>query len=344
MPPEWLGDVHVHRAGLRFAGRYRDAAAVDHGDPALSITTTSLPNGVVGTPYNATVTAAGGTAPYTFSLGAVGLPAGLSMSSSGVITGTPTATNLFSFFQVQVKDATGATATGNVLLTITAAATPLQITTTSLPNGVVGTAYTASIAATGGTFPYTMSIIGTFPRGLTMSSTGIITGSPLAAGASNFTVRVRDSSATPQTATANLSIFVTNPPPPQITTIDLPNGVVGTAYNASIAATGGVAPYTFSFTGSLPGGLTMTSAGIITGSPLAAGVSNFTIHLSDSSPTPRTATASLSIFVSNTPVTPLQITTRPFPTASQARLTLPRFQRPVASNLTHSLRPACLRG
>ena len=387
----------------------------------LQIAATTLPQGVVGDSYTATLTGLGGNAPYTFSLaGGSALPAGLTISAGGIISGKPTAAGTSTFtvqlrdstgtpvtvtaqlsitvngplaftttslpsisltgglqvgyqqviyaqggvgpftftvlsgtlppgvtlgggfgvpfgtegisiggfgppsgsgtytFTVQVTDSLGDTATQQLSITvITATAVPLQFTTTSLPNGVVGIAYTASIAATGGTAPYTFSFTGALPRGLTMSSTGIIAGTPLAAGTSNFTVRVRDSSATPQTTTANLSIVVTNPPPPQITTIDLPNGVVGTAYNASITATGGNAPYTFSLTGALPRGLTMSSAGIIAGSPLAAGVSNFTVHVRDSSATPQTATANLSIFVSNTPVTPLQITTTSLPNGIQ---------------------------
>jgi hypothetical protein len=278
----------------------------------LQITTGSLPNGVVGTPYNATVAAANGTAPYTFST-LFGLPAGLSMSTGGAITGTPTATpNIFNFVSVQVKDATGATATGFVSLTIAAAAVPLQITTANLPNGVVGTAYIASIAATGGTAPYAYSITGTLPGGLTMNSAGVITGTPLSVGVSNFTVHVRDSSATPQTTTARLSIFVSNTPVTslQITTTSLPNGSIATAYTAAIAATGGTAPYTFSATG-LPTGLTMSGAGAITGTPVAAGTFSVLVRVRDAENPAQTTTALLTLSVT---APPLQITTTSLPT------------------------------
>lgn len=83
---------------------------------------------------------------------------------------------------------------------------PLTITTTSLPNGTVGTAYSATLAATGGTPPYTWTESGTLPAGLTLSSSGTISGTPTAAGTSSFTIQVKDSAS--GTASAGLSITV----------------------------------------------------------------------------------------------------------------------------------------
>jgi len=88
---------------------------------------------------------------------------------------------------------------------------PPKITTTSLPGGVHGSAYSATLKASGGKTPYTWSIsAGSLPAGLTLSaSTGVISGTPTTAGTSNFTVRVTDSESPTVSATKALSITIT---------------------------------------------------------------------------------------------------------------------------------------
>ena len=79
--------------------------------------------------------------------------------------------------------------------------TPLSITTTSLPAGQTAVAYSTTLAATGGTAPYSWSVkTGTLPAGLSLSTAGVIAGTPTTAGAANVTVQVSDSAMTPQTA------------------------------------------------------------------------------------------------------------------------------------------------
>jgi hypothetical protein len=260
-------------------------------DPPLAVTTSSLPNGTVGTAYNQSLSATGGAGGYTWSTSGGSLPAGLSLAASGAITGTPT-TSGTSNFTVQVKDSSNATATA--ALSITIAAPALSITTSSLPNGIVGAAYSQSLAAAGGSGGYTWSITaGSLPAGLSLAGSGSITGTPTASGTSNFTVQVKDSSNV--TATKGLGITVAAPAL-SVTTSSLPGGNVGTAYNQSLSATGGSGGYTWSITaGSLPGGLSLAASGAITGTPTASGTSNFTVQVKDSSNA--TATAALSIIV-----------------------------------------------
>ncbi len=159
--------------------------------PMLSITTTSLPGGTINVPYSSTLAASGGEPPYNWSIlpGSGTLPPGLGLSSDGVITGTPTAGGTYSF-SVQVAD-TLANAT-NEMLSITIQTGSLVITTTQLTPGQVNVPYYAQLGATGGTLPYTWSVVmglGSLPVGLNLDmSSGVIFGTPMFAGASNFTV------------------------------------------------------------------------------------------------------------------------------------------------------------
>jgi hypothetical protein len=119
-----------------------------------------------------------------------------------------------------------------------------------LPNGQTGAAYSSTLAATGGVSPYTWSLTsGTLPAGLTLdASTGAITGTPSAAVASTpLTFKATDSSSPALTQTANLTLTV-SPVSLVISTSSLPNGQTGAAYSATLAAAGGVSPYTWSRT------------------------------------------------------------------------------------------------
>jgi hypothetical protein len=98
-----------------------DVALVVQGTaPTLSVTTTSLPSGQMGVAYSTTLAAAGGTAPYTWTLTSGVLPAGLSLASSGAITGTPTASasNLALTFKVADSGSPAQSTTASLSLTI----------------------------------------------------------------------------------------------------------------------------------------------------------------------------------------------------------------------------------
>ncbi|HUY09932.1 MAG TPA: G1 family glutamic endopeptidase [Candidatus Dormibacteraeota bacterium] len=182
--------------------------------------------------------------------------------------------------------------------------TPLAITTTSLPGATVGTAYSVTLAASGGTPPYTWSLAsGSLPPGLSLSSSGVISGTPTTSGNTSFGVTVTDSTTpTPETATAQLSLSVASTATTlAITTTSLPGATVGTAYSVSLAASGGTPPYSWSLTsGSLPPGLSLSSSGVISGTPTTSGNTSFGVTVTDSTtPTPETATATFSISVAS---------------------------------------------
>ncbi|MFW5471882.1 beta strand repeat-containing protein [Knoellia sp. CPCC 206450] len=158
------------------------------------------------------------------------------------------------------------------------------VTTTSLVGATVGSAYSQTLAASGGATPYTWSLAsGTLPAGLALApSTGLISGTPTTAETKTFTVQVKDAGGL--TATKSLTITVSPAPPgPQITTTTLTNATVGSGYDVAITATGGTTPYTWSVTsGTLPTGLSLgASTGRITGTPTSTGTSFFTVQVRD---------------------------------------------------------------
>jgi hypothetical protein len=271
----------------------------------VSITTTSLASGQVGSGYSAALAASGGTTPYSWSISSGALPGGVSLGqSNGTISGTPKASGQFNFTAL-VTDSTSPTpqtGTQSFSLTIAAAsAQPPSITTASLPGGTSGSAYSAMLAASGGTTPYTWSITsGALPRGLKLTaSSGAISGTPTAVGNSSFSVQVKDSKNNTGTKALSISIAAGAPQPLKITTTSLGQASSGEVYSTTMQATGGTPGYAWSITsGQLPAGLAlMASSGVITGTATTVGQSNFTVQVRDSASTPATATKALSITV-----------------------------------------------
>jgi Putative Ig domain len=281
----------------------------------LAITTTSLPDGTVGQAYSRFVQATGGTSPFTWSIvpGTGTLPANLTLNSaSGGISGTPTAAGTSSF-TVRVADARGQSAMQALSITINLPAPP-NITTTTLPAGTIGQAYSQPLQVAGGTAPLTWSIVvGNLPAGLSLNqTTGVISGTPTAAGTSSFTIRVQDAGGLSDTQALSITINLTAPP--QITTTTLPGGTVGQSYSQTLHATGGIGALTWSLAaGALPAGLTLNPAGTISGTPTNPGTSNFTVRVVDTFNQSDTQSLSLTVSVV------LAITTTSLPNAKEGQ-------------------------
>ncbi len=178
----------------------------------LSLSTTSLPEGFKGIAYSTSLQANGGVTPYTWSQAAGTLPTGLRLNTSaGAISGTPTQTTLNTTATFQVTDAKNNTASTS-RLTITIAASALSITTTTCPSGRQYASYSGcTIAATGGTAPYTFSCSTSnnyawLPAGMALnSSTGIVSSS-LIGGQGTYKVQFIVTDAESATATQFISL------------------------------------------------------------------------------------------------------------------------------------------
>lgn len=187
----------ARRFGSREDALHAPRLTVTYGIPRPVIATSSpLPAGVAGSPYQLAFLATGSTPPYTWSLDSGTLPDGLNLGSGGVLSGTPTEPGTFDF-RVRVADSAAAASTNDFVLTINPA--PLSVTTTTIPAGRVGVPYTASLNASGGTPPYAWSLysgprhLGNLPAGFSLSSDGVVLGAPTEALQVSFEVQVADS-------------------------------------------------------------------------------------------------------------------------------------------------------
>ncbi len=201
---------------------------------ALVITTNSpLPTGTVNVAYSQTLAANGGSGQYTWSVSSGSLPAGLTLSAAtGKISGSPSTAGTPGF-TIQVTDTNQVSATKAFTVTIDS---PVVITSTSpLPNGEVGVAYSQTLTATGGSGQYTWSVsAGTLPANLTLTpSTGLISGSPTTAATANFTILATDTNQ----ATATRAFALTITPAAQLQTLTPNSSYQGLSLQVTIAAT-----------------------------------------------------------------------------------------------------------
>jgi len=293
------------------------AMTINTAPTPLAILTGSLPAGTINQLYAFALGGTGGTTPYTWGLksGSAPLPDGLTLDSSGVISGTPVITGNDAH-TVTLRDATGLTIEKSLALVISSV--PLSITTTSLPQGTANQSYSATLAASGGTGAHTWGLAGgspALPNGLTLNPpTGVISGIPTNTSSLSYTFTVRDATPPiPQTATRTVQLIIGAAPPAlAITTNSLPSGTVAQSYTATVAASGGTGTTTWDLAvGSLPVGLNLSSSGVLTGTPTTAGTSSPTFRVRDSG-TPQQSTQKALPITINLPAAP-NITTTSLP-------------------------------
>jgi len=262
--------------------------------PTLTLSAIATTGEAATTPYSSTIIASLGTAPYEFELISGNLPDGLDLDpDTGAITGTPAAVGLFSFI-VTATDVYGATGAQAYLITI--GAPTVAITSPAagaLPAATSGTAYSESFTASGGTGTHSFVVLAGLPPGLSLSPGGVLSGTPNEAGTYSFLVTPSDGTAPgmggPFTgASVAYTLTVTDP----VVAISapaagaLPAAATGSAYSQSFTASGGNGSHTFAFVpgSSAPPGMTLSAAGVLSGTPNAAGSYSFDIIATDGTP------------------------------------------------------------
>ncbi|MBQ7561806.1 MAG: putative Ig domain-containing protein, partial [Synergistaceae bacterium] len=239
------------------------------------ITTVSLADAELNTSYSASLTATGAT-PITWRITSGKLPTGLTLNSAGTITGTPTAAGIFTF-TVQASNNYGS---ASKQFTISIFAVP-EITTNSLPNGTENKSYNFTVIAAGST-PITWTLdSGTLPDGLSLNSSGKISGTPTTAGTFTFTVKAANSYGNDSKEFTITISESTTEGAPVITTTEILPGSVKQNYSFQLNATGS-APITWKIIGGkLPQNLKLSTSGLISGTIKSAGKSSFIIQASN---------------------------------------------------------------
>ncbi|OLH46520.1 hemagglutinin [Xanthomonas oryzae pv. oryzae] len=286
-------------------------------DAVVTISPASLPAATAGSAYSQTLSASGGTPGYTFVVSAGTLPAGLTLSASGVLSGTPTASGSFNF-TVTATDS-GAPTSGSRAYTLTVAGANVTLPATTLPAGTAGQAYSSAITpATGGIAPYSYALTaGALPAGITLNtSSGTLSGTTTSVGSVNFTVTATDStSGTPSQGTRGYTLNIAARTI-AVAPSTVPTATRGTAYSQTLTASGGTAAYTYAITsGALPAGITLASNGTLSGTATLEGTFNFTVQATDANSFTGTQAYSLTVAGPNLV---LPASTLPAGTAGQA--------------------------
>jgi hypothetical protein len=160
--------------------------------PVLTFAPASLPNGIKNIPYQQLVTVSGGSGSYQFALIGGALPPGLSLTTSGLLSGKPKTAGRYSFTISATDLNSTCSASRTYIITILSSCPTLTIDPPALPNGLRGMAYSQTLTAIGGMEPYKFGVKGKLPPGLSMNADGVLSGIPTQAGNFNFTVLVSD--------------------------------------------------------------------------------------------------------------------------------------------------------
>ncbi len=276
------------------------------GGGGISVTSpASLPAATVGTAYSYTLTSSSAASP-AWSLSSGTLPPGLSLNAAGLISGTPTLDGTY-VFNVRVADSGGNTGTAALTIVVNKSGGGggggggISITSpATLPSATVGTAYSYTLTSSSAASPAWSLSSGTLPPGLSLNATGLISGTPTLDGTYVFNVRVADAGGNTGTAALTIvvnksgggggggGISITSP-------ATLPSATVGTAYSYTLTSSSAASPAWSLSSGTLPPGLSLNAAGLISGTPTLDGTYVFNVRVADSGG--NTGTAALTIVV-----------------------------------------------
>ena len=253
------------------------------GCQTITVTNPGVTTGTAGTPFSQSFSQSGAIGGATFSLNSGSLPAGLSLSAAGVLSGTPTQTGSFPI-TVKVTDGNGCTGTG-ATYTLVIGCQTITVTNPSSSTGTIQVAltpassYTFTAANTIGTVTFTLNS-GSLPAGVTLTTAGVLTGTPTATGSFPITVKATDANgcfgvSPTYTLVINCqTITVTNP----ATT----TGTVSAPFTQTFTQTGANGTATFTTASTLPAGLTLATNGTLSGTPTQPGTFPIVVTVTDS--------------------------------------------------------------
>lgn len=236
----------------------------------------TLPDGNMGIPYNQQLSQTGAVGNAIWIVSAGALPSNMSLSANGLLSGTPLMAGSYNF-TARATDNNGCF--GERAYTFVIGNCPaITVNPSTLPNGLLGANYNQTLTASGGTPGYTFTADAGLPGGLALSTAGVLSGMPTVVGLFNFNVTATDQSGC--SGTRNYSVRICSAI--TVNPATLPNGSIGASYSQTMTASGGTAPYTFSFSGALPNGLILNPAtGELSGNPTATGSFNFSVTATD---------------------------------------------------------------
>lgn len=257
----------------------------------IAIATQGLRSAIAGRPYQVDLAAVGGVPPYRWTtIG--GVPAGMTLAETGRFEGSPATPGQFPI-TFSVQDDLMSTATIQLVLNVVSPGQSIQIQQTPLPNAVVGEPFCSTenkvtFSARNGIEPYTWSLTGNLPMGMTFNEMGELCGTPVLAGAYDLTVRAQDSTGLFDTALFRLTVQGNDDC--AVATFTLPTAQLNQAYNDSdgtavkMSQVSCADPIVWSIvpgSGALPPGLSLAEDGTISGTPTMAGAFAFTAQVLD---------------------------------------------------------------
>ncbi|QDE71974.1 endonuclease [Myxococcus xanthus] len=241
----------------------------------ITITPSALPDAYTDAAYRQGLLVMGGRAPYAWALSAGSLPAGIRLTSAGLLEGTASTTGTFSF-SVQVTDADARVATRALDLVVyrppSANGPALQL------DGYVSQSFSATHTVTGGKAPYSFAPASPLPSWLQLSSSGQLSGTPPAPGTTSGQAVVTDANGRTGTRDFTLTVYEL----PTVVTTSLPDARKDVPYSTQLQASGGKAPLSWHIvSGMPPSGLTLSTSGTLTGTLSELGYSAFTVTVTD---------------------------------------------------------------
>jgi hypothetical protein len=255
--------------------------------------------------FSQTFTQSGAIGGATFALNSGTLPAGLTLSGAGVLSGTPTQTGSFPI-TIKVTDGEGCVGVGPTY-NLSIGCQTITVTNPATNTGVAAAAFSQTFTAGNTIGAVTFSTASTLPTGLTLSSAGVLSGTPTQTGSFPIVVKATDANGCfGNGATYTLTITC------QTITVNNPatnTGTVNTAFSQTFTAPAAIGATAFTLnSGTLPAGITLSAAGVLSGTPTQTGSFPVTVKATDANgcfgiSATYTLTIGCQVFTVNNPAT-----------------------------------------